>query len=99
LLTAGLLIGAGLTLATQRAGGASLAWTDPKVLSMLAVWVVFAALLHARYRPEWRGRGVMVLTVVAFAFLAFAMVGVGLILPTAHGGGGGRSATMAGGSR
>lgn len=84
LLTAGLLIGVGLIVATARTGGAPLSWADPKVLSTLALWVVFAALLHARYRPEWRGKRVMILTVVAFAFLAFAMVGVGLILPTAH---------------
>jgi ABC-type uncharacterized transport system permease subunit len=96
LLTAGLLIGLGLTIAAHRAGGVGLAWTDPKVLSMVAVWFVFAALLHARFRSEWRGRRVMVLTVVAFAFLAFAMVGVGLVLPTAHGGVG-RAAS--GGSR
>ncbi len=84
LLTAGLLIGVGLIVATARSGGAPLGWTDPKVLSTLALWIVFAGLLHARYRPEWRGRRVMVLTVVAFLFLVFAMVAVGLILPTAH---------------
>ncbi len=84
LLTAGLLIGLVLILATRRAGGSPLGWTDPKVISTLALWLVFAGLLHARYRPEWRGKRVMVLTVVAFGFLAFAIVGVGLILPTAH---------------
>lgn len=84
LLTAGLLIGLVLILATRRAGGSPLGWTDPKVLSTLALWLVFAGLLHARYRPEWRGKRVMLLTVVAFGFLAFAIVGVGLILPTAH---------------
>lgn len=84
LLTAGMLIGVGLIVATAREGGTPLTWTDPKVLSTLALWVVFAALLHARYRPNWRGRRVMILTVVAFLFLVFAMVGVGLILPTAH---------------
>ncbi len=86
LLTAGLLIGLGLIVATKRAGGEVLGWTDPKVLSTLALWIVFTGLLNARYRSEWRGKRVMVLTVVAFAFLAFAMVGVGLLLPTAHGG-------------
>lgn len=84
LLTAGMLIGVALIIATARLGGTSLTWTDPKVLSTGALWLVFAALLHARYRPEWRGRRVMILTVVAFLFLAFAMVGVGLILPTNH---------------
>ncbi|MBX9873456.1 MAG: hypothetical protein K2X84_01275, partial [Beijerinckiaceae bacterium] len=50
------------------------------------LWVVFAILLHARYRPDWQGGRVMLLTIVAFAFMAFAMVGVGLIFPTRHGG-------------
>lgn len=85
LLTAGLLIGVALVVAVHRSGGSTLAWTDPKVLSTAALWLVFAGLLHARYRPEWRGRRVMILTLVAFAFLAFAMIGVDLLLPTAHG--------------
>jgi ABC-type transport system involved in cytochrome c biogenesis permease subunit len=85
LLTFGLLIGLALILATGRDGSRALGWTDPKVLSAGAMWLVFAALLHARYRPEWRGKRVMLLTVVAFAFLIFALVGVGLLLPTAHG--------------
>ncbi len=84
LLTAGLLIGVALIVATSRTGGKTLGWGDSKVLSTLALWVVFAVLLHARYRPEWRGKRVMILTMIAFAFLAFAMVVVGLILPTAH---------------
>ncbi len=86
LLTFGMFIGVALMLAARRSGGVDLSWTDPKVLSSGAFWVVFAGLLHARYRPEWRGTRVMVLTAVAFAFLAFTMVGVGPFLPTAHGG-------------
>lgn len=85
LLTAGMFIGLALIVATRQAGGATLAWTDPKVVSTVLMWILFAGLLHARYRPDWRGKRVMLLTVLAFAFLAFAMVGVGLILPTAHG--------------
>ena len=50
------------------------------------MWLVFAVLLHARFRPAMRGRSVMVLTIVAFAFLVFTWVGVeALRLPTAHG--------------
>jgi ABC-type transport system involved in cytochrome c biogenesis permease subunit len=91
LLTFGLLIGMVLSLAA-RGGSAStgsahvLRWTDPKVLSALVMWLVFAALLHARFRPAMRGRSMMVLTIVAFTFLVFAWVGVeALRLPTAHG--------------
>jgi ABC-type uncharacterized transport system permease subunit len=87
LLTFGLLIGVLLTLATR--GGAAapaLRWTDPKVISALLMWLVFAVLIHARFRPAMRGRGVVWLTIVAFAFLVFTWVGVeALHLPTAHG--------------
>src|SRR5208283_5325329 len=66
--------------------GFTLSWSDPKVVSALGMWLVFAALLHARFRPALRGRSVMVLTIVAFAFLVFTWVGIeALKLPTAHG--------------
>ena len=94
LLTFGMLIGAALIPATRGPGGPALGWTDPKVLSTGALWLVFAALLHARFRPAMRGRRVAVLTMVAFGFLAFAMVGVGPWLPTGHG-----AAPAAGGPR
>ncbi len=93
LLTFGLLIGMILSLASR--GDASIAeagrvhilrWTDPKVLSALMMWLVFAVLLHARFRPAMRGRSMMVLTIVAFSFLVFTWFGVeALRLPTAHG--------------
>jgi ABC-type transport system involved in cytochrome c biogenesis permease subunit len=85
LLTFGLLLGLALNLAPQESGVRLLGWTDPKVVSTGAMWLVFAALLHARYRPEWRGQRVMLLTVVAFGFLIFSLAGVGLLLRTAHG--------------
>ena len=85
LLTFGLLIGVVLGLASPSPNAMRLSWTDPKVLSALAMWLVFAVLLHARYRPEMRGRRVMWLTAVAFGFLVFSWVGVeALRLPTAH---------------
>ncbi|MBV8678153.1 MAG: cytochrome c biogenesis protein CcsA [Planctomycetaceae bacterium] len=87
LLTFGLLIGVVLSLAARRRiGGAHLPWTDPKVISALVMWVAFAVLLHARFRLAWRGRSVMLLTIVAFAFLVFTWVGVeALHLGTTHG--------------
>ena len=63
-----------------------LSWTDPKVVSASLMWLVFAVLLHARFRPAMRGRSVMLLTILAFAFLVFTWVGVDVLrLPTAHG--------------
>lgn len=89
LLTFGLLIGLVLSLKARgmaEGTGLTLRWTDPKVLSALGMWLVFAGLIHARFRPAMRGRSVMVLTIVAFAFLVFTWVGVeALRLPTAHG--------------
>jgi ABC-type uncharacterized transport system permease subunit len=100
LLTFGLLIGVilSLELGAHTAGGtAPLRWTDPKVLSALVMWIVFAALVHARLRPELRGRAVMLLTIVAFAFLVFTWVGVEVLrLPTRHGGSSARAAATAG---
>ena len=91
LLTFGLLIGVVLSFAAG--AGSSLSLTDPKVLSALMMWLVFAVLLHARYRPAMRGRSVMVLTIVAFAFLVFTWVGVEVLhLPTGHGKGRARAA-------
>jgi ABC-type uncharacterized transport system permease subunit len=84
LLTFGLVIGVVL-VPLSRGSGFMLAWTDPKVLSAAGLWLVFAVLLNARFRPEMRGRRVMLLTVIAFAFMVFTWVGVDLLLPTAHG--------------
>ena len=91
LLTFGLLIGIVLSVAARGAGDPTasahvLRWTDPKVISALVMWLVFAVLLHARFRPAMRGRSMMLLTIVAFTFLVFAWVGVeALRLRTTHG--------------
>jgi ABC-type transport system involved in cytochrome c biogenesis permease subunit len=85
LLSFGFLIGLGLIVASRRGGTAALSWTDPKVLSGLGLWLIFAVLLNARYRPSMRGRRVMLLSVITFLFMIFTWVGVGLILPTEHG--------------
>lgn len=90
LLTFGLLIGLVLTLELGARPGAddALRWTDPKIVSAGVMWLVFAVLVHARFRPAMRGRGVVWLTIVAFAFLVFTWVGVEVLrLPTRHGGG------------
>jgi ABC-type transport system involved in cytochrome c biogenesis permease subunit len=84
LLTFGLMIGLVLIVAGRGEGAPG--WTDPKVVSALAMWLAFAVLLHARYRPAMRGKGVMLLTIVAFGFLVFTWVGVEVLhLPTVHG--------------
>ncbi len=85
-LTFGFLIGVVLNWTGDPATGAFvLRWNDPKILSAGITWLVFAGLVHARFRPEMRGRRVMVLSIVAFAFLVFTMFGVNWLLQTAHG--------------
>lgn len=85
LLSCGLLIGLALNIAARGASGGPLEWTDPKILSALVMWLVFAVLLHVRYRPAMRGRRVAAWTIVAFAFLVFTW-SISLLLPSAHGG-------------
>lgn len=89
LLSFGLLIGLILSLKVQKIAaraGLALQWSDPKVISALGMWLVFAILIHARFRPAMRGRSVMVLTILAFGFLVFTWIGIeALRLPTAHG--------------
>ena len=84
-LTAGLVVGLVLEAAAEHAGTAMIGWTDPKVISALGMWLVFAVLLHARFRPEMRGRRVMLLTIVAFVSLAIATIGVDLLHISSHG--------------
>lgn len=85
LLTLGLALGLGLAV-YQRQQDANVVLGDPKVISTLVTWLVFAVLLHARYRPELRGRKIAYLTIVAFGFLLFTLVGVQLLpLSTWHG--------------
>ena len=84
-LTAGLLVGLVMEAALRQSGQSRLSWSDPKVVSGILVWLMFAALLHARFRPEMRGRRVMLFTVVAFLCLAFATIGVDLMHITSHG--------------
>jgi ABC-type transport system involved in cytochrome c biogenesis permease subunit len=86
LLTFGLLVGVALNVERSwHEPNDRLSWTDPKILSAGITWLVFAVLLHARFRPEMRGRRVMLLSIVAFGFLLFTMFGVNLVLPTSHG--------------
>jgi ABC-type uncharacterized transport system permease subunit len=71
LLTAGLLAG----FALQLYNGFSLQdWLNPRILSILGLWGVFAILLYLRYRVHVRGRQLALLTMLAFAILMFALI-------------------------
>jgi len=73
LLTVGLLIAA-FQMAQLPGGGDGL--ENLKVLSTIALWVVFAILLYLRYGVRAGGRQVAWLTIVAFALMLFALIAV-----------------------
>jgi ABC-type uncharacterized transport system permease subunit len=52
-----------------------------KVISTIALWVVFAILLYLRYGIRAGGRQVALLTIVAFALMLAALVAVHPFLP------------------
>ncbi len=71
LLTVGLLVGmAQMAYESEALRG----WTDPRVLSTLILWLVFAVVLYLRYGFRVRGRRVALLTIVAFALLLLTLV-------------------------
>jgi ABC-type transport system involved in cytochrome c biogenesis permease subunit len=84
LLTVGLAIGLLLAVEQRRAGDVRISLFDPKVIFGLLVWVVFAFLLKVRSHPEYRGRKVALLTIMAFCLLLYAMVGVDLLMSSWH---------------
>src|SRR5262249_28789636 len=72
LLTAGLLVGVGLLLQSERAT----AWDSVKIYSTVGLWLVFGILLYLRYGAHTSGRRVAVLTIVAFVLLVVSLVTV-----------------------
>ena len=64
------------------AWGAYWSW-DPKETWSLVTWVVYAALLHARFIRGWRGKRLAVLALVGFAAMLFTYLGVNY-LPSLH---------------
>jgi ABC-type transport system involved in cytochrome c biogenesis permease subunit len=69
LLTAGLL----LSLMRMLQSGVPLSWTDPRILSTLILWLVFAVLVCLRLGAHLRGRRSALLTIVTFALLLLSL--------------------------
>jgi ABC-type transport system involved in cytochrome c biogenesis permease subunit len=67
LLTAGVLVG--IVLMINQSRGALLDWQDPRIVSTVVLWLVYAILLYLRYGVRIRGRQVALLTIVAFGLL------------------------------
>lgn len=71
LLTAGLLIG---TVQMLYEGAPVNAWTDPRIMTTMLLWLVFAMVLYLRYGYHLRGRGVALLTIMAFCLLLLTLI-------------------------
>ncbi|MEX0742036.1 MAG: cytochrome c biogenesis protein CcsA [Phycisphaeraceae bacterium] len=48
-------------------------WYTPKVLLAVAVWLIFAVVMHVRYVPTFRGRRAAVLSIIGFVLLMTSM--------------------------
>jgi ABC-type transport system involved in cytochrome c biogenesis permease subunit len=70
LLTAGML--AGIALMAQVADKLQ-GWSDPKVWSVVVLWIAFAILLYLRYGFQLRRRRMALLTIAAFILLILAL--------------------------
>jgi ABC-type transport system involved in cytochrome c biogenesis permease subunit len=69
-LTAGLLVG--LVQMSEEAGRLR-GWTDPRVLSTVALWLVFCVVLYLRSGVHAGGRRVALWTIVAFGLLVVTL--------------------------
>jgi ABC-type transport system involved in cytochrome c biogenesis permease subunit len=65
LLTAGVLIGVVLLIPRW----SQIGWTDLRIVSAVALWLVFALLMYLRYGYHLRARRMALLTIVAFVML------------------------------
>jgi ABC-type uncharacterized transport system permease subunit len=83
LLSCGLVAGLIWQLRIERAMGQTRLgerwWASPKVLLALAVWVVYAIVLHARINPVFRGRKVAVLSIVGCVLMVGTLVALNLL--------------------
>lgn len=57
---------------------------DPKVISSVVTWLLYAALFHIRRTSQLAGKKIAYLTIVAFAFVLFTFLGTNLILKGPH---------------
>ncbi len=79
IFTLGIITGA---VWAQRAWGSYWSW-DPKETWSLVTWIVYAAMVHARYVRGWQGKRIAVMAIVGFAAVLFTYLGVNY-LPGLH---------------
>jgi ABC-type transport system involved in cytochrome c biogenesis permease subunit len=69
-LTVGLLFS---LIRMLQSDGEELSWSDPRIISTLILWVVFAVLVYMRLGMHLRGRRAALLTLVTFALLMLSL--------------------------
>lgn len=80
LLTLGIVSG---SLWASSAWGAYWSW-DPKETWALITWLIYAAIVHARFTVGWRGRRAAILAIIGFCFVIFTFLGVNILLKGLH---------------
>lgn len=72
LLTGGVLIGLALMWQSVQSR-IIVSWTDPRIVSSLSLWLVFALLIYLRYGVHVRGKRLAWLTLCAFPLMVVAL--------------------------
>jgi ABC-type transport system involved in cytochrome c biogenesis permease subunit len=66
--------------------GGGVEWLrDPKVLSTLATWGIYAVLMHMRTNADRHGKGMAVIALVGLLFVLFSFLGVHVVAESIHG--------------
>lgn len=63
--------------------GRFLSW-EPRTIWTVVIWLIYAALLHARVTIGWGGRRAATLTIVGFGVLFVSFLGVSMLTPGQH---------------
>jgi cytochrome c-type biogenesis protein CcsB len=80
LLTLGIITG---SIWAKQAWSSYWQW-DPKETWSLITWLIYAALLHQRFRVGWRRRRAAIMAIVGFAAALFTLWGVNFLLKGLH---------------
>lgn len=70
LLSAGVIAGGVLILM----GSELVGWSDPRVVSTIVLWIVFAVLMYLRFGYHLRGRQVALMTIAAFVMMLCCLI-------------------------
>jgi len=80
LLTFGIIAG---SVWARTVWGSQWHW-DPKLISTVFVWIVYALLVHQRIAIGWKGRKAAVLSIAAFIIILVTFIGVNTFCVTVH---------------